>query len=155
MTRPEMSRKILLIHGPNLNLLGTREPAKYGTTTLKQIENNCKQQILKESPDNTFYSFQSNSEGALIDRIHQAREEGIDFIIINAGAYTHTSIAIRDALLGVAIPFIELHITNVHAREEFRSKSYLSDVAVAVICGMGPIFGYKSAVDFALHYGSN
>lgn len=147
-----MARKILLIHGPNLNLLGTREPAKYGTTTLSEVENNAKSQVQTHDPSYSLLSFQSNSEGSLVDRIHQAREEGVDFIVINAGAYTHTSVAIRDALLGVDIPFLEIHITNVHAREEFRHKSYLSDKAVGVICGLGPVVGYRSAIDFALQY---
>lgn len=148
----DMPKKILLIHGPNLNLLGTREPNKYGTTTLSQVEANSEKQVMSQHPQNTFYGYQSNSEGSLIDRIHEAKAQGVDFIVINAGAYTHTSIALRDALLGVEIPFVELHITNVHARESFRHLSYLSDVAVGVICGLGPIHGYKAAIDFALHY---
>lgn len=148
----DMPKKILLIHGPNLNLLGTREPAKYGTTTLAQIEANAEKLVMSQHPQNKFYAYQSNGEGALIDRIHEAKAQGVDFIVINAGAYTHTSVALRDALLGVEIPFVELHITNVHARESFRHLSYLSDVAVGVICGLGPVYGYKAAVDFALNY---
>ncbi|KAH3688601.1 hypothetical protein WICPIJ_000411 [Wickerhamomyces pijperi] len=147
-----MTKKILLIHGPNLNLLGTREPAKYGTTTLSEVEQNALTQVQAHDPSSTLFAYQSNSEGSLVDRIHQARTEGVDFIIINAGAYTHTSVALRDALLGVDIPFLEIHITNVHAREEFRHKSYLADKAVGVICGLGPIVGYKCAVEFALQY---
>lgn len=143
--------KILLIHGPNLNLLGTREPEKYGTMTLKEVEANCAETVAKADPKSSIEAFQSNSEGALIDRIHQARDEGVGYIVINAGAYTHTSVALRDALLGVAIPFIEVHITNVHAREEFRHHSYLSDKAVATICGLGPVYGYKAAIEFILN----
>jgi 3-dehydroquinate dehydratase-2 len=144
--------KILLVHGPNLNLLGSREPEKYGTTTLSDIESNARNQVLEFDPQSQFFSFQHNHEGSIVDRIHEAKTQGVDFIVINAGAYTHTSVAIRDAILGVDIPFIELHITNVHAREEFRHKSFLADKAVAVISGLGPIYGYKAAVDFALNY---
>jgi len=147
-----MVKKILLLHGPNLNLLGSREPEKYGTTTLKQIEQNALNQVQQHSSDATIYFHQDNHEGGLVDRIHQARAEGVEFIVINAGAYTHTSVAIRDAILGVDIPFVELHITNVHAREEFRHKSYLVDKAVAIISGLGPIYGYKAAIEFALNY---
>ena len=119
-----MSR-LLLINGPNLNLLGTREPQIYGTTTLKDVENMAHEQTKKGG--GTLSVFQSNHEGAIIDRIHAARGEGVKYIIINPGAYTHTSVAIRDALLGVGIKFIEVHITNVHSRENFRHHSYLSD----------------------------
>ncbi|KAL1893699.1 hypothetical protein Cpir12675_003999 [Ceratocystis pirilliformis] len=136
---------ILLINGPNLNLLGTREPHVYGSTTLSDVEANAKTQAsaLGVKVD----AFQSNHEGAIVDRIQEARGT-IDAIVINAGAYTHTSIAIRDALLSVDIPFIEVHVSNVHARDEFRHKSYLSDKAAAVICGLGT-FGYTAAIEFA------
>ncbi|CCH43495.1 hypothetical protein BN7_3045 [Wickerhamomyces ciferrii] len=147
-----MVSKILLIHGPNLNLLGTREPEKYGTTTLKQIESNALDQVKSHSPDADIQFYQSNHEGGLVDRIHEARDQGVEFIIINAGAYTHTSVALRDAILGVDIPFVELHITNVHAREPFRHHSYLVDKAIAIISGLGPIYGYKAAIEFALNY---
>lgn len=140
-----MSRRILLINGPNLNLLGTREPQIYGSTTLQDVENQAKSQA--ETLSSTFEAFQSNSEGSIVDRIHSARGK-VDAIIINAGAYTHTSVAIRDALSGVDIPFIELHITNVHAREAFRHHSYLCDKAEAVICGMG-VYGYTAAIEYA------
>lgn len=136
---------ILLINGPNLNLLGLREPQIYGSETLVQVEQTAKSQ--GQDLDITVQTFQSNHEGAIIDRIHEARTVA-DYIIINPGAYTHTSVAIRDALLGVAVPFIECHISNVHAREEFRHKSFLSDKAVAVIAGLGT-YGYKVAIDFA------
>lgn len=143
---------ILLIHGPNLNLLGSREPEKYGTMTLAGVEANCLKQVKDFDESSNFYAFQNNHEGSIVDRIHEAKQQGIDFIIINAGAYTHTSVAIRDAFLGVDIPFIEVHITNVHAREEFRHKSFLADKAVAVVSGLGPIYGYKACIDFALNY---
>ncbi|KAL6862526.1 hypothetical protein ACO1O0_002760 [Amphichorda felina] len=140
-----MSRRILLINGPNLNLLGTREPQVYGSTTLDDVVNSAKEQAAQLSAH--LEAFQSNHEGAIVDRIQAARGN-TDAIVINPGAYTHTSVAIRDALLAVDIPFVELHVSNVHAREEFRRHSYLSDKAVAVICGLG-VFGYKAAVEFA------
>ena len=127
--------KILILNGPNLNLLGTREPEKYGLDTLEQIN-----QRLIDGASTAGYSadcFQSNAEHDLIQRIHDAKQEQVDFIIFNPGAFTHTSVAIRDALLGVAIPFIEVHLSNVHAREEFRRHSYFSDIADGVICGFG------------------
>ncbi|KAF5008116.1 hypothetical protein FDECE_5600 [Fusarium decemcellulare] len=133
-----MSRSILLINGPNLNLLGTREPHIYGHTTLKDLERSSKEHA--ESLGAKLESFQSNSEGPIVDRIHSARGN-IDVIIINPAAYTHTSVAIRDALLGINIPFIELHISNTHTREPFRHHSYFSDKAVAVIMGFGAL-GY-------------
>ncbi|KAJ4310634.1 Catabolic 3-dehydroquinase 2 [Fusarium piperis] len=140
-----MSRRLLLINGPNLNLLGTREPHIYGSTTLQDVENQAKAQAkdLSASID----TFQANSEGAIVDRIHAARGE-TDAIIINAGAYTHTSVAIRDALTGVDIPFVEVHVTNVHTREAFRHQSFLCDKAEAVICGLG-VFGYTAAIEYA------
>jgi len=126
---------ILVLHGPNLNLLGTREPEIYGTATLADIDRTLTQQA--QAAGHQLKTFQSNAEHELIDRVHRAKPEGSAFILINPGAFTHTSIALRDALLGVQIPFIELHLSNVHAREPFRRHSYLSDVAVGVICGFG------------------
>ena len=138
---------ILVLNGHNLNLLGTREPEVYGHTTLADIEQTLT--IQAEAKGVELNAFQSNAEFALIERIHQAGREGVDFIIINPAAFTHTSIAIRDAILGVNIPFIEVHISNVHAREDFRSHSYFSDKAVGVICGLGPQ-GYEFALASAL-----
>jgi 3-dehydroquinate dehydratase-2 len=143
------AKKILLLNGPNLNLLGTREPQIYGTETLSDIESRCVAQASASGA--TLYFFQTNHEGALIDRIHAARIEGVDAIVINPAAFTHYSIALRDALLGVNIPFVEIHISNVHAREEWRNKSWLSDKAVGVICGLGT-YGYKAAVEFCLEH---
>ncbi len=127
--------KILVLHGPNLNLLGKREPEVYGTTTLDEIN----QTLVEEASalGHELDCFQSNAEHEIVDRIHAAKEEGVSFILINPGAFTHTSIALRDAFLGVALPFIEIHLSNVSAREPFRQKSYLSDVAVGVISGLG------------------
>ena len=142
-----MATNILLLNGPNLNLLGTREPEIYGSHTLADIEKSATDQAKAEGAN--LVSFQSNHEGALIDRIHQARTEGVDAIVINPGGLTHTSVALRDALSAVAIPFIEVHISNVHRREEFRHTSYLSSIAVGVICGLG-IDGYRTAIEFAL-----
>jgi 3-dehydroquinate dehydratase-2 len=143
-----MSRRLLLLNGPNLNLLGTREPQLYGSTTLQDVQNDAEKQASSLSA--TLESFQANSEGAIVDRIHAARGH-VDAIIINAGAYTHTSVAIRDALVGVDIPFVEVHITNVHAREAFRHHSYLCDKAEAVICGLG-VFGYTAAIEYAVKH---
>lgn len=142
-----MAKKLLLLNGPNLNLLGTREPAVYGTTTLADIENAAVAQATNAGA--ALEHFQSNHEGALIDRIHAARTEGVDFIVINPGGLTHTSVALRDAFASVAIPFVEVHVSNVHARESFRQHSYLSGIAHGVICGLGPD-GYRFAIDFAL-----
>ena len=139
--------KILVLHGPNLNLLGTREPAVYGTTTLAETDQRLRD--IAQSAQAKLTTFQSNSEGALIDRVHAAKSEGVDFIVINPGAYTHTSIALRDAFSAVAIPFIEVHLSNVHAREAFRQHSYLSDIAVGVITGLGA-GGYEFAVNAAI-----
>ncbi|KAM0720874.1 hypothetical protein Q7P37_003159 [Cladosporium fusiforme] len=139
-----MAKSILLINGPNLNLLGTREPAVYGSTTLSDVVTAAKSQ--GKGLNIEVEDFQSNHEGAIIDRIHEARGKA-QFIIINPGGITHTSVALRDALAGVAIPFLEVHISNVHAREEFRHRSFLSDKAVGVICGLG-VFGYTAAIDF-------
>lgn len=142
-----MAKKLLLLNGPNLNLLGTREPAVYGAATLADIESAAMAQA--EAAGGSLSCFQSNHEGALIDRIHAAREEGIEAIVINPGGLTHTSVALRDALAGVAIPFIEVHISNIYQREEFRHHSYLSALARGTICGLG-IDGYRFAIDFAL-----
>ncbi len=139
--------KILLLNGPNLNLLGTREPQTYGHGTLADVETQAS--ALGRARDAVVDCFQSNHEGALIDRIHGARLDGTGFIVINPGGLTHTSVALRDALAGVAIPFIEVHISNIHKREPFRHKSFLSDIAVGVICGLGTE-GYGAAIDFAL-----
>lgn len=142
-----MAKQLLLLNGPNLNLLGTREPEVYGSTTLADVEERARQQA--GAAGARLQSFQSNHEGALIDRIHQARTEGVDAIVINPGGLTHTSVALRDALAGVAIPFVEVHISNIHQREEFRHFSYLSGIARAVMCGFG-VDGYRLAVDFWL-----
>ncbi|MCY7389002.1 MAG: type II 3-dehydroquinate dehydratase [Burkholderiales bacterium] len=139
--------KILLLHGPNLNLLGTREPAVYGSTTLAQID--ARLQEKAKLANIQLDCFQTNGEGVLIDRIHAAKLAGVGFIVINPGAYTHTSIALRDALAAVAIPFIEVHLSNVHAREEFRRHSYLSELAAGVITGLGAD-GYEFALDAAI-----
>ena len=144
-----MQTRILLIHGPNLNLLGQREPEVYGSMTLDDINVQLKQKA--ESAGAMLDYFQSNWEGAIIDRIHQASIENYQFIIINPAALTHTSVGVRDALLGVAIPFIEVHLSNVHARESFRHHSFLSDKAVGVICGLGAR-GYDYALDFAIQH---
>ncbi len=142
-----MSSRILVLNGPNLNLLGTREPAIYGGRTLAQIESELSDVARRYGADIVF--FQSNHEGALVDRIHVARTDGTTFLIINAGAFTHTSIALRDALAAVALPFIEVHLSNVHRREEFRHRSYLADLAVGSIVGLGAA-GYRYALEFAL-----
>ncbi len=128
--------KILVLHGPNLNLLGSREPAVYGRATLAEIDADLAG--IARAANHDLASFQSNSEGVLIDRVQAAAKDGVAFIVINPGALTHTSIALRDALAAVAIPFIEVHLSNVHAREPFRHHSYLSDLAVGVITGFGP-----------------
>lgn len=127
--------KILVLHGPNLNLLGAREPSVYGRTTLAEIDSDLT--ATARAAGHELAAFQSNSEGALIDRIHAASKDGTRFIVINPGALTHTSIALRDALAAVAIPFIEVHLSNVHARESFRHRSYIADLAVGVITGFG------------------
>lgn len=142
---PPDQKKILLINGPNLNLLGTREPQIYGSTTLIEIESALTERA--PSLGLGISHFQSNHEGSIVDRIHEARIDGVHGIIINPGAFTHTSIAIRDALSGVSIPFVELHISNVHAREPFRHHSYLSDKAQAVIAGLG-VYGYVAALEY-------
>ena len=144
-----MSKKasILVIQGPNLNLLGTREPDVYGTTTLEDIHKRLGELAKQHSIE--LDTYQSNHEGELIDRIQKAKLDGVDFIIINPGAFTHTSVALRDVLAGVAIPFTEVHLSNIHQREEFRKHSYLSDIATGVICGLGAI-GYELALEAAI-----
>jgi|TARA_B110000977_G_scaffold194217_1_gene270466 3-dehydroquinate dehydratase-2 len=138
---------ILVLHGPNLNLLGSREPDVYGAATLDDI--NRELSDAATASGHHLLSMQSNAEYELIERIHEARQEGINFIIFNPAAFTHTSIALRDALLGVGIPFIEVHISNVHKREEFRQRSYLSDIAEGVISGLGSE-GYLLALQAAI-----
>ncbi len=137
--------KVLVINGPNLNLLGTREPHIYGSTTLADVERSLRAQAAELGL--ALDCFQSNHEGAIVDRIHQARIEGVGFVIINPGAYTHTSVAIRDAFGGVDIPFVEVHISNVHRREAFRHHSFLSEIAEAVMAGFGTL-GYNLALQF-------
>lgn len=139
-----MPKTVLLINGPNLNLLGTREPHIYGSTTLKDVETAA--QTRADHLGIKLHTFQSNHEGAIVDRIQEARGN-CDFIIINPGGLTHTSVAVRDALLAVQIPFVELHVSNIHAREPWRNHSYLSDKAVGVICGFGA-FGYTASIEF-------
>ena len=146
---PQVARSILVINGPNLNLLGSREPAVYGRSTLAEIERELAQSAARLGL--TLQAFQSNHEGALIDRVHAARTDGTDFIIINAGALTHTSVALRDALAAVAIAFVEVHISNVYRRERFRHRSLLSDLAVGAIVGLGTA-GYRLALEFAATY---
>ncbi|MCH8257118.1 MAG: type II 3-dehydroquinate dehydratase [Proteobacteria bacterium] len=138
--------KLLVLHGPNLNLLGSREPEVYGTDTLEDINRRLQAQV--EASGHEFEAFQSNAEHELIDKIHEAKGS-VSFIVINPGAYTHTSIALRDAFLGVSIPFIEIHLSNVHSREDFRQQSFLSDIAQGVITGLGSQ-GYEMAVEAAL-----
>ena len=143
------AKKLLLLNGPNLNLLGTREPGIYGATTLSEIE--ARLQARAQSTDVQLAVFQSNSEADLVERVQQAGREGVDFILINPAAFTHTSVALRDALAAVAIPFVEIHLSNVFAREAFRRESYFSDIAVGVISGLGPV-GYELALDYALRH---
>ena len=138
---------ILLVNGPNLNLLGTREPGIYGAATLADVEAAAVAQ--GEAAGHRVDCFQSNHEGAIVDRIHAARTDGTQFVVINPGAYTHTSVAIRDAFAGVSIPFCEVHISNVHAREEFRRHSFLADIAVGVLTGFGT-HGYTMAMSYAI-----
>jgi 3-dehydroquinate dehydratase-2 len=138
-----------VVHGPNLNLLGSREPEIYGAETLDEVNERLSGAAKRAGTRLSVY--QSNSEGKLVDRIQEARGEGIGFIIINPAAYTHTSVALRDSLAAVAIPYIEVHLSNVHAREAFRRHSYFSDRAVGVICGLGSA-GYDTALDFAIRH---
>lgn len=142
-------KTILILHGPNLNLLGSREPSVYGHITLDEINN--KLEHLARMQGANLLCFQSNSESALVDRVHLARQDGTDFIVINPAAFTHTSVALRDALAAVAIPFIEVHLSNVFAREPFRKQSYFSDLAIGVISGLSAT-GYELAVQYALQY---
>jgi 3-dehydroquinate dehydratase-2 len=142
-----LASRILVLNGPNLNLLGAREPGIYGTRTLAEIERELTEVAARHRAEVVF--FQSNHEGALIDRVHAARSDQTDFMVVNAGAFTHTSIALRDALKAVAIPFVEVHLSNVHARETFRHHSYLADIAVGSIVGLGWA-GYRFALEFAL-----
>lgn len=140
--------RILVLHGPNLNLLGRRQPEHYGSQTLAEIDAALQEQ--GRAAGVTVECFQSNAEHLLIERVQAAREEGVGFIIINPAAFTHTSVALRDALAAVGIPFIEVHLSNVHAREPFRRHSYFSDLAVGVIAGLGAM-GYLFALGYALH----
>jgi 3-dehydroquinate dehydratase-2 len=142
-------KNILVLHGPNLNLLGTREPDVYGRVTLDEINAKLSAQAVVNGAKLAF--LQSNAEADLINRVQQARLDGTDFIIINPAAFTHTSVAIRDALSAVAIPFIEVHLSNVFAREAFRKESYFSDIAVGVVSGLGAT-GYELALQFALQH---
>ena len=142
-----MAKNILLLNGPNLNLLGSREPEVYGSTTLADVERAALEQASQGGAKLT--AFQSNHEGALIDRIQAAKKEGIDAIVINPGGLTHSSVSLRDALAAVAIPFVEIHVSNIHQRESFRHHSYLSGIAAGVICGLG-IDGYTAAIAFSL-----
>ena len=137
---------ILVIQGPNLNLLGTREPGIYGSKTLPEIHTELN--LIAQAAGIELQTYQSNHEGELIDCIQKAKADGVDFILINPGGFTHTSVALRDALAGVAIPFIEVHLSNIHQREAFRKHSYLSDLATGVICGLGPL-GYELALKAA------
>lgn len=140
--------RLLVLNGPNLNLLGLREPSIYGRESLSEIETRLMESARQRGHD--LECFQSNAESSLIDRIHLAYRESVDVILINPGALTHTSIALRDAFLSTKIPFIEIHLSNVHAREDFRHRSYLSDIALGVILGLGPI-GYSLALEAALN----
>lgn len=139
--------RLLLLNGPNLNLLGEREPDHYGATTLATIEARCAE--ITMAAGHTLDCFQNNSEGALIDRIHAAKTEDVGFIVFNPGGFTHTSVALRDALAAVGIAFIEVHLSNTHAREEFRKHSYFSDLAIGVISGLGAL-GYTLATQAAI-----
>ena len=143
-----MARNILIVNGPNLNLLGTREPERYGTVTLQAIERDLTEQARGRG---ALKFFQSNSESALVECLQTARTDGIDFVLINPAAYTHTSVALRDAMAAAALPFIEIHLTHIHAREPFRHRSYLSDLALGVVSGLGGL-GYGLALGYALDY---
>lgn len=144
-----MAQHILVLHGPNLNLLGSREPHLYGSLTLAQINQGL--DALAAQLGVGLTTWQSNHEGALVERIQAARQDGTDFIVINAAAYTHTSVAVRDALAAVAIPFVEVHLSNLYKREPFRQHSYLSDLAVGLVCGLGAD-GYEAAVRYAARH---
>ncbi|HET9679278.1 MAG TPA: type II 3-dehydroquinate dehydratase [Gammaproteobacteria bacterium] len=144
--------KILLLNGPNLNLLGTREPAIYGGQTLAGLETALRDEAGQAGHE--LLSFQSNAEHELIERIHAAANEGVGFILFNPAAFTHTSVALRDALSAVSIPFIEIHISNIYAREDFRRDSFFSDLALGTICGLGQ-HGYRLALEAAVNYLNN
>ncbi len=146
---PDRRRSVLVLHGPNLNLLGSREPGLYGRETLASIDRRLRETARAQGA--ALRSLQSNHEGELVDAIQRAPAAGVEFIIINPAAYTHTSIALRDALAAVRLPFVEVHLSNIHAREAFRRRSLFSDLAVGVICGLGSQ-GYDLALDFALRY---
>jgi 3-dehydroquinate dehydratase II len=147
-TRPGApTRKILVLNGPNLNLLGSREPGIYGRETLRDIVQRLSKAATARGA--RLEAFQSNQEGALIDRVHAAKKQGIAYIIVNPAGFTHSSVALRDALAAVAIPFLEVHLSNIHAREPFRRHSYFSDLAVGTICGLGSR-GYDLALEYAL-----
>lgn len=146
-----MPSRVLVLNGPNLNLLGSREPGIYGTRTLAEIEGELSEVARRSGSEVIFY--QSNHEGLLVDRVHGAKQDGTDFLIVNAGALTHTSIALRDALAAVKLPFIEVHLSNVYRREPFRHRSYLSDLAVGTIAGLGAA-GYRYALEYALESAS-
>ena len=143
---------VLVLHGPNLNLLGTREPTYYGCATLDDINRDLISRGKSAGVD--VESFQHNHEGALVDRVHQAARDRVDFIVINPAAYTHTSVALRDALAATAIPFVEVHLSNIYTREPFRHHSYFSDLAVGVVCGLGA-HGYELALEYALRHIQN
>ena len=142
-------KNILVLHGPNLNLLGSRQPDVYGRVTLNEINESLKALAGKSGAN--LFCFQSNAEAELVERVQQARADGTQFIIINPAAFTHTSVALRDALAAVGIPFIEVHLSNVFAREAFRKESFFSDLAIGVISGLGAA-GYEFAVQFALNH---
>ena len=144
-----MAKNVLVINGPNLNLLGSREPDRYGSDTMETIELRLEGQAQKAGANVT--CFQSNSESDIVERIQHAGSQGFDFLLINPAAYTHTSVAIRDALAAVRIPFVEIHLSNVHAREPFRQRSFFSDLAVGVISGLGAK-GYELAMSYALEH---
>jgi 3-dehydroquinate dehydratase-2 len=144
-----MAKNILVVNGPNLNLLGTREPDHYGSVTLAEIERALQEQA--SAAGGAVTCFQSNSESALVERIQQAASEGVDFILINPAAFTHTSVAMRDALAAVRVPFVEIHLSNIQARESFRRRSYFSDLAVGVVSGLGAK-GYALALAYALDH---
>ena len=145
--RSQAPARILVLHGPNLNMLGTREPAIYGSESLESINERLTSSAKKE--DITLEVFQSNQEGALIERVHAAKKQRISWIIVNPGGLTHTSVALRDAFAAAAIPFIEVHLSNIYSREPFRRHSYFSDLAVGTICGLGSR-GYDLALQFAM-----
>lgn len=144
-----MAKHILLLNGPNLNLLGTREPERYGCDTLAVIEARLRRQA--EAAGAQLETFQTNSEAALVERVQAAASQGVDFVVVNPAAFTHTSVALRDAFAAVRIPFVELHLTNVHSREAFRQRSFLSEIALGTIAGLG-VKGYELAVAFALEH---